>query len=880
MANIGNIERSMKALEDMENEKYIKSTKIDVLKEKKQILIKELPVLEEELAFWQKDLSKLERSNSDEDLETWKTEITNIHLKIDKKKNEIVENKNYLNNEIKSEKDLNEKIKNLRSDIKNQIFHILREKNYINNYSKNDLLIITEILKKTLKTEYELQVNSFIDLILDEGIELHLSYLELINRVFNGNLIIIPEIITQFIADYLNDFKSGSLLDPWPLNGFMLKILSSEIRNKDLIALNLNENKIFQKFHNLNVNLDSNKNDLTYDFIVGCPPFEEINTFKNNLDMKIRDNYSFINFFNAALKIDVNGIGIFILNKDFLLNRKSETVFTNLNKYDIYIKSVIEIPYVLSGDHEKIIVIITRKPQKNIFIGSLSQDPAINKILKINLIHNQTGKIPQHGHITSLSSFYTFKSIYAHIESLKMSKNLDFPIKPFTDIIKEINLPSDTSSYPDQPNSIYIPLDESRKVEIDPEKINGSEFIQVVLDNQNSLAEYLAIYLNETFLGRKIRESINLGSFTESLFINIIANIAFFIPDLETQIEVLRVNSLINEIATRTDYNKDQLWQKPNEYPSIIREIESLDDNIEYHFEKWVESLPYPLASILWESFSTSKPDLKVKYLLHFFEAFSEFNVILLISGLISDERFFNLEFHQCIQYNPKFKNWFERPSFGNWNFFGKCLGKNIQYILRKQYKRNQLLEIFGNSEPDFLNKMSSYELYNILGEVNRYRNSWDAHGPVVSNEEYQNRFKILRNSISKLYSCLGNIFKNNLLVLPIGSTYKDGIHHYTVKRFMGSRNRFISIEIETTKPMDSDKIYLILENSRTPIELLPLIKFYKNYCYFYNSSIINENKSQFVSYHNKEEPEISCSLKDLELFYKVFESDRYYKKY
>lgn len=301
-----------------------------------------------------------------------------------------------------------------------------------------------------------------------------------------------------------------------------------------------------------------------------------------------------------------------------------------------------------------------------------------------------------------------------------------------------------------------------------------------------------------------------------------------------------------------------------------------MDDKSDYQFERWIETLPFPLASILWESLSTSKPDLKVKYLLQFFEALSEFNVLLILSGLIKNERFFNREFYRCTQYNPKFKNWFYSPSFGNWNFFGQCLGRNIQYILRKQYKRNQLLDIFGNAELDFLNIISSYELSEILSEVNKYRNSWEAHGPVVSPPKYENRFKILRNSISKLYNCFGNIFENNILVLPLNNTYSEGIYHYTVKKFMGSRNRFKSIEVNTRTPMDAENIYLLMGNRQKPIELLPLIKFYKNTCYFYNSSVKDEFKSQFVSYHNKESPEIFCPVERLDDFYSIFEREDY----
>lgn len=878
MGSADNINGLMKSIQDKRRQKSIISAKINELNEKKELLVKEFPTLEEELSFWQKDLLKLKKNNqSVDDLQVWNDEIDSIQLQIQKKKKEIEENEKQLINEFINEKKAKENIEILILDIKNQIFTILKSKDYLIQHSKNELIILTEILKEVIKSDSELEIDTFIDIISKEGVEISLDYLELINRVFGENLIILPNIIPKFISDYLNNFKTGTLLDPWPLNGFMLKSLSVETQNKDLITYQT-ESTVFKAFFKDEIEICSKEVDLNYDFIVGYPPFNNGEEINYDLKYNISGDKASLNFLKMALKIKDDGEGLFILDYDFLLKRKKESVLSNLNTLGLYIKSIIQIPFILVPDEkEKILLIISKKPQKNIFVGTLSNDLDTNNILKDNLINKQKGKIPQYGYITSLNCFFTFKSLYAHIESLKISKELNFPIKQFCEIIAEINLPLNNSQQIDKPNSLYFPLEETLKVEVNPEKINATDYIQLVLNPETCLAEYIATYLNDTVLGRKIKESINLGPYTSSLFQEVIFNTELYIPDLDSQVEVLRVDSQISEVAAKATNYREQLWKKPNEHILILEEIELLDDKNEYHFEKWVESLPYPLASILWESFSTSKPDLKVKYLLHFFEAFSEFNVIILLSGLITDDRFFNQEFSRCTQFNPKFKKWFNNPSFGNWNFFGQCLARNLQYILRKQYKRNQLLNIFGSSNPDFLSKISSYELYDILSEVNRYRNSWDAHGPVVSTKEYENRFKILRNSISKLYNCLGNIFNTNMFVLPLDSTYKEGIHYYTAKKFMGSRNRFVSIEVETMAPMDTNDIYLIMDNNRKPIKLLPLIKTCKNSCYFYNSLIKDKYKTQFVSYHNKEKPEILCPSEELESFYLLFENDKYY---
>lgn len=866
----------MKSLKIKETEKIKISDKINDLNLEKEILVKELPTLEEELSIWQIDLSNLEKNRQNaEELKVWADEIKNIELQIEKKKSQIKENSNYLEEKINNETSLKDEIKNLRLEIKNQIFDILRSNNLSKDYTKKEIILLTEILKTVLESYYKLEIDNFIQLISNEGVKISLNYLELINQLFGEKLVILPEVIPTFICDYLNDLKSGTILDPWPLNGFMSKSFLGN-HNNDLVTVNTNSKILNTLIKTDSINPEEINED--YDFIVGYPPISQSTVIHEDLKKPIVDDTISINFLDMASKLKEDGEGIFLLEPDFLLERNPKSTFSNLENFGLYLKAIIEIPYTLvpSGT-DKILVILSKNHHKDLFVGSLSHETDANKILKDNLILRRPGKIPQQGFITSIDKFFTFKSFYAYIDSITISKDLKLNTKPFSTIIEKFNFHLNGSEIKEEPNSLFLPFDENLKVVVDDAKIGNSNYIQLVLNPEYCMAEYLARYFNDTLLGHKIKESINLGKYTASVFDDLIVNTQIYLPDLDAQVEVLRVDSVINEISARANTYREQLWKTPNEYKLIIEEIESLDDKNEYRFEQWVESLPYPLSSILWESFSTSKADLKVKYLLHFFEAFSEFNVVIMLSGLISDERFFNREFYRCTQFNPKFRNWFNNPSFGNWNFLGQCLAKNLQYILKKQYKRNQVLNIFGTYNAQFLEKLSSYELYEILSEVNRYRNSWDAHGPVVSNAEYENRYKILRNSISKLYTCIGNIFKDNLLIMPQDSTYRDGIHSYNAKKFMGSRNRFITIELESITPMDSKDIYLIMDNNRKPIKLLPLLKYYENACYFYNSKVKDNDKNQFVSYHYKEKPQILCPSFELDEFYSIFEKDSYY---
>ena len=372
-------------------------------------------------------------------------------------------------------------------------------------------------------------------------------------------------------------------------------------------------------------------------------------------------------------------------------------------------------------------------------------------------------------------------------------------------------------------------------------------------------------------IGIKIKESLILDFYDSFSFEKILSTTEIYIPNFDNQIEIVRIDSLINDISARSQTYKRDLWKNPNNAPEILEYVSSLDEESEFKFERWIESLPFPIASILWESVIAHDYEHKVKYLLHFFEAFSEMNVIIMLSSLLSDENYFIQEFSWCIETSPKFRNWYLHPTFGNWNFFGRCLSKNIQKLLRNKYEKSKCLELFGNPENEFLEKITSEGLYDIFDKISRYRNVWEGHGPIVTPQEYENRFKILRTSLSEVYQIISNIYENTLFVLPVINNYKDGIYYYSVDKFMGSRNSFKPLKFESIVPMDSEKIYLITNNQRTPIEMINLIIFENKACYYYNEFNRDKYKAQFVSYHYKDIPEIFHPSDKINNFLSIF---------
>jgi len=310
---------------------------------------------------------------------------------------------------------------------------------------------------------------------------------------------------------------------------------------------------------------------------------------------------------------------------------------------------------------------------------------------------------------------------------------------------------------------------------------------------------------------------------------------------------------------------------------SIDEESDEIDAGIEnideIEIEDWMETLPYPISSILLESFISLKYEYKVKYLLKFFEAFVEFNFNLMLSGLSKDELFYNREVSRCINNAAQYKEeWYNEPSFGNWYNLNNCFANNIRRILNDKYERNQCLKLFGKPKIEFLKQISSVELMKIFKKVKDYRNIWDGHGPLVSEEENEKRFETLETLLFKVKDIIRTSFGNTFLVMPVENEFKDGIYYYKARKLMGTNSRFKPINIESEIPMDKNKVYMITKNKRMPIELLPLIMVQNDICYYYNGKDYENDQARYCSYHYEREPELYDSMDKLSDLISLFE--------
>jgi hypothetical protein len=96
----------------------------------------------------------------------------------------------------------------------------------------------------------------------------------------------------------------------------------------------------------------------------------------------------------------------------------------------------------------------------------------------------------------------------------------------------------------------------------------------------------------------------------------------------------------------------------------------------------WADTLPFPLASILWHFEAEPDEAIKVDYLLKFFEALAQFAATVLLSACISDSELFDANRFGWFGVAEHRPIGLQRASFGAWVELTKRLAGTLTALL------------------------------------------------------------------------------------------------------------------------------------------------------------------------------------------------------
>ena len=684
-----------------------------------------------------------------------------------------------------------------------------------------------------------------------------------------------PLYVFNFINEIAKSVNPKSHLDPWitpssPCNFFDFGQTTAYCLNESVLEI-INTFFLNQKsqIHLGDVSKEIQNVKAKFDLVTSFTPFGVRRKERIEIDgVSLPTDIGFATIIQSSLLLNETGKGVFLTSPALLFIDKNKEI---LSKLGLFVDAVFATPSGIFRPYSgvnAIIVVLTKQLRENTFVAEISSEEKFNKAIFDNYANWKKGKEIQLGCFVDIKKFISVQDLILEDEIQRLSKRIGNPVVDLGEIILSINKleKKQKNQFEYLPNSIYLSDFKSHIVanpsETDVESDSG---YQIQLDESKANSIYVANYLN-SYTGQTLRQRTVVKEISNSYQV---LNCPLYLPNIEMQSEIAEINKKIDKFSSHLEELKQSLWKHPKNYKSISKEIKNI--NTEDKLEDWIETLPFPLSSILWRYHATKDNGKKIEHLFHFFEALSEFFSMIMLSALVKNQDFYAQECHKWINKDENFKDWYLRATFGHWNNLTSSLSKETRaYLNADKDTQDFCKQIYGNPDPAFLNMLTSRDIGHILNKVRERRNDWKGHGGITGEEESKKRVAILEQNLNELRKYIADGFEDAKVISAKQGEFEEGVFTFTVKELVGAKSPFREVEIRSLIALDKKKLYLVHSNQTQPVELLPFIKFVEDSdaVYFYTS--IKSKNVRWVSYHFEKEPEIN-ELAESDLF-KAFE--------
>jgi len=689
--------------------------------------------------------------------------------------------------------------------------------------------------------------------------------------------------VSSFIGEIAATRMPKSILDPTCGSGILLKTVADRTDASTVHGVEIAEDIARTASSLLGESASVFVGDIlqsslplkeSYDLIVAEPPFG----LKMKSPVKIEGAHiplhgTFSDVLAAwtCTKLSDAGMAILILPSAFLWSKRSEHAKKAMADLGCTVTGCIHLPNrSLQGTEiEAYVVIIEHGDQDTLFVGQYTADIAHQRVLIKNLISHKEGHRPAQGRLCSWSNFRGYAAIEAQDRIQRLVLRLGFEPVPMSKLVLDATKMNTKSSeqFEIKPNSVYLPLAGRGKATTTQESLleELKDYVQLQIDPNLGDARFVAHLFNRE-LGQAILDTVRIGATIERVRLSDLLTRTFYIPPLKIQTKVLTSLDRIASIRGEIDELETALWTDTRKIHQLARQIEAV--NHEDRFEDWIESLPFPLATILWR-YRAASGSLREKYetLIHFFEALAEFIATVHLSAFSSDTEIWS-QHKQGLQSALHRKNLsLERGTFGAWRCVSEYLGPRLRRMMNTS--PDVCTALYRTHNLQTLSMLASSKLLGVLQQANSIRNDWVGHVGVVSEQKAKAVHDELFSLAQQCRGILGRSWLDYELIQPAESRFRDGLFHYTVRRLQGTRSApFETAERESIEGMHDGALYLFDPSSDRGLRLLPFVRVMPspqteaNACYFFNR-LEKNGDCRYVSYHFENDPELVQNFND-----------------
>lgn len=610
-------------------------------------------------------------------------------------------------------------------------------------------------------------------------------------------------------------------------------------------------NKDFAEAAKLFININTVKeipNEGSYDLIVSTLPICSIGG--DNISTQIVEKCS------SLLSED----GYCIFPFPYMITAKSSDKWlSSLENKGLYCTAFIDLPIGAFSPYsmvESVIAVFSQKKAEKRFVGLLSEERAAAKIINNYLcqksIVNKTDLgMYVDGDIRSYSDYLSYSRIQSKLKALAKAYNAQLLR---INQVGTVNAPNKENKFIECNDAVYIPkLGTSPAVTDETDfHIKAQNYFQVVVDTNVVLPRFLAFFLN-TEEGLSLRQMSYRGTVIKAFNKTTLGEMVFPCPSLKLQSEYLKTYDYLEVLRVDVESLKNRLQKTPAAFKNIRKAIKDIN-NTGDKFAQWIESIPYPIATILKRYSVADDSSKRQEILFYFFEAYAIFLATILSAAL-------NKDLVDCSELKEVETSYFEKASFGNWVRMDRALSNLfLKMIGGSEEARKIVLHSFKTSDNNLIKLLCSREVCNILDTTSNHRNSWKGHSGIGNETIYKERADILESMLYKLQENIKDLYERVRLIKPISLSYTNGVFINKVEVLTGSNPIFVKDTMESHSPLDDSKLYLQMIDTGEMLLLPPYFILKnapsdaKNACYFYNR--VEKGSTRYVSYHYDGRPE------------------------
>ena len=694
-----------------------------------------------------------------------------------------------------------------------------------------------------------------------------------------------PRIVANFIAGFAKKAKPETLLDPTCGYGYLLATTGFAAEAKVLQGIEMNTetadmaSQIWQEAIDV-INSEAlshlKKNKAKYDMIVCDPPINLRLSSDHLASLQKKpptNDFTFALILSTLEALNTSGTAIFSVAPSFLFEKQREKFLNCIKEIGFKISACIQAPCGsrVNTSIATYMLVIDRGEQGDIFIGQLKDDATHLNQLLANLHRRKPKGDPSLGRVCSLSGFHGFENFVAREQLERLARDKQWTSHRGFDVIKQYEVlrvrdSKRKSSLKEDSSSIFIRLIGKAQASRQSERFPITAEVAHIKVNIDLVEPgFMEYWFNECRIGQLTIGSVQSGGTIPRTRIESLLEATIYLPPKDQQRIVCDAWLYLQKVRAEADELETSLSDWSESPAQVLVRIKSI--NQEDLYEDWLESLPFPLASILWRHHA-AKDSYRERYqtLLHFFEATAAFIATIHLSAYMSNDSEWERIGEDLSSKLSKQNLSLEKATFGTWKLIVERLASASSSALGKANedtdKINILEQIYGTSERQVLEMLTHKQLLQVLQSANKIRNDNIGHSGAIGEDAAKQIHKELLDLVYQLRGIFGRRWNRYELLQPGPIRYKDGVYNVTCKRIIGTRSSpFEEREYESIVPLETDCLYLFDSVCGTGLKLQPFVEVIPSpekqavTCFIFNR--VDRDSARWVSYHFEQESEI-----------------------